>query len=65
MVYKLLTKNKFFLGAELKLTPTELLIIKDALQEYTKNNEVHRLDRIKAQLMIEEMHIVDDEHKSS
>lgn len=65
MIYKLLTKNKIFLGGELRLAPAELLIVKDALQEYTKNNEVHRLDRIKAQLMIEEMHLIEDEYKSS
>lgn len=65
MIYKLLIKGKTFLGAELKLTPVELLTFKDALEKYAKNNEVHRLDRITAQLMIEEMRMVDDEHKSS
>ena len=65
MIYKLLTKKDKFLGGELKLTPMELLVVKDALREYTKNDEVHRLDRIKAQLMIEDMRIVEDEYKSS
>lgn len=65
MIYKLLVKHKQFLGGELRLTPAELLIVKDALREYTKNNEVHRLDRIKAQLMIEEMRLIEDEYKSS
>ena len=65
MIYKLLTKKDKCLGGELRLTPTELLVVKDALREYTKNNEVHRLDRIKAQLMIEEMRMIEDEYKSS
>ena len=65
MIYKLLTKGKTFLGGELRLTPIELLTIKDALREYTKNNEIHRTDRIIAQLMIEEMCAIEDEYKSS
>ena len=64
MIYKLLTNKKVFLGGELKLTPTELLVVKDALKEYTKNIKVHRLDRIKAQLIIEEMRAIEDEYKS-
>lgn len=65
MIYKLLAKNKQFLGGELRLTPVELLTVKDALREYTKNNEIHRTDRIIAQLMIKEMCAIEDEYKSS
>ena len=65
MIYKLLTKKDKFLGGELKLTPMELLVVKDALREYTKNNEIHRTDRIIAQLMIKEMCAIEDEYKSS
>ena len=53
------------MGGELRLTPVELLAIKDALREYTKNNEIHRTDRIIAQLMIKEMCAIEDEYKSS
>ena len=65
MIYKPIIKNDKFLGGDLKLTPIELLTIESALREYVKNNEVHRLDRIKAQLMIEEMRLIDNEYKSS
>ena len=60
MIYKPLINKENFLGAELRLTPVELLIVKDSLRQYTKNEYINHVDRIRAQLVLKDMELAED-----
>lgn len=53
MKCKLILENNLMYGAEIELSPVELLIFKEALEIYTKDEEMHPVDRKVANRMLE------------
>ena len=53
MKCELILENNLMYGAEIELSPVELLIFKEALEIYKENEEMHPVDKKVASRMLE------------